>query len=146
MTARNVVDEDRRSEKTQGAEDARRSEDARKIHQRGPPRESADRARYEPSKHDALVSRVRELEVEAERLRRRGKEAVFQRDKAEARAIAAEAKIADVSPGRDRRFDELRRVLARELHPDHAEADGIEKLVRAEIFKTLWPQIERIGK
>jgi uncharacterized protein YhaN len=94
----------------------------------------------------SLMERVRISELEADRLRLRGREALRQRDWADARAIAAEAKIAEATAGKDPRFDELRRLLAREFHPDHAKADGIEKVVRAEIFKTLWPQIERIGK
>jgi hypothetical protein len=92
------------------------------------------------------MDRVSVLEIEANRLRLRGTEALPQRDWAKARAIAAEAKIAEAGAWKDPRFDEWRRLLAREVHPDHAKADGIEKVVRAEIFKTLWPQIERIGK
>ncbi len=44
------------------------------------------------------------------------------------------------------RFGRLRRLIATEFHPDHAKHEGIEKLVRAEIFKTLWPKIEQIGR
>ena len=47
---------------------------------------------------------------------------------------------------RDRRFAALRRYLAREFHPDHSTGEGLEKLVRAEIFKKVWLVVEKIEK
>jgi hypothetical protein len=44
------------------------------------------------------------------------------------------------------RLRQLRAVLARELHPDHIKTEGIERLIRAEMFKTLWPCIEEIER
>jgi hypothetical protein len=46
----------------------------------------------------------------------------------------------------DRRFDRLKRLIAREFHPDQGAATGIEKQIRAEIFKTVWPRIEDIER
>jgi hypothetical protein len=45
----------------------------------------------------------------------------------------------------DERFNILRRLVARELHPDHCIGGEIEKVVRAEFFKRLWPEIEQIA-
>jgi hypothetical protein len=40
----------------------------------------------------------------------------------------------------------LRRYLARQFHPDHAPGQGIEKVVRNEIFKEIWIEIERLNR
>ena len=45
----------------------------------------------------------------------------------------------------DDRFDMLRRI-AKELHPDFSTGGGLDKLLRAECFKKLWPEIERIAE
>ena len=44
----------------------------------------------------------------------------------------------------DRRFDALRRFLARELHPDLAGADAKARYIREEIFKRVWAKIEEL--
>ena len=44
----------------------------------------------------------------------------------------------------DSQFRRLRALIVRELHPDHAPADSIDRAVRAEIFKVIWPKIEAI--
>ena len=46
----------------------------------------------------------------------------------------------------DKRIEALRRLLARELHPDKAKSSTEEAALRAEIFKQLWPEIDRIAK
>jgi hypothetical protein len=46
----------------------------------------------------------------------------------------------------DERIEALRRLLARELHPDKAKSSTEEAALRAELFKQLWPQIDRIAK
>ena len=86
-----------------------------------------------------------------QRLRERGKEAVRQREGWERRALAAEAHVAQLANrgaktnGTDAKFEELRRYLAREFHPDHVVGDGLEKMFRAEVFKKIWPKIEEIS-
>jgi hypothetical protein len=65
---------------------------------------------------------------------------------AEERIVTLEGQRDGAAGRSDKRFDELRRYLAREFHPDHAKAEGIEKLVRAEIFKQVWPKVEEIAK
>src|SRR5262249_3743857 len=76
---------------------------------------------------------------------------------AERRALASEAKLAET----DRRLAEalananrqnvskfryaaLRRYLAKRFHPDYAPGHGIEKVVRNEIFKEIWSEIESL--
>ena len=50
------------------------------------------------------------------------------------------AQLANRRATRDDRFDALRRLVARELHPDHCDNGGIEKTVRAEFFKNSGPR------
>ena len=50
------------------------------------------------------------------------------------------------SKGDDSRFDALRRLIAKELHPDFCTGGQLEKLLRQECFKRLWPEIERIAE
>ena len=85
------------------------------------------------------------------RLQNAGKTVIAQREEWKERAQVAEQKVTDLTaqlanrrPTRDDRFDALRRLVARELHPDHCMGGDIEKTVRAEFFKRLWPEIERL--
>ena len=61
------------------------------------------------------------------------------------RAEAAEARVAEQAPARER-IAVLRRLLARELHPDTAAPVGDPALqsAYAEVFKRVWPRIERV--
>ena len=65
-----------------------------------------------------------------------------------ARALAAE-ELLETERRRpangDDRFDRLRRMVAKELHPDFCTAGSLEKLMRQECFKRLWPQIEQLA-
>ena len=66
------------------------------------------------------------------------------------RAAAAEVRANDLAAAQqaqfppDHRFKQLRALLARELHPDHSQTVGIERVIRSELFKVLWPKIEEI--
>jgi hypothetical protein len=66
--------------------------------------------------------------------------------------MEAEARANDLAVARpdpltpDRRFRQLRTLLARELHPDLTGTDGMERKIRAELFKSLWPQVEEIDR
>ena len=111
-----------------------------------------------PVSADELGTRVGELEGEVRvlrasvsRLQNAGKAVIAQREEWKARALVAEQKVTDLTAQlasrratRDDRFDALRRLVARELHPDFCDNGGIEKLIRAEFFKRLWPEIERL--
>ena len=124
-------------------------------------RETVDSFRANPEppvSTDELGNRVGELEGEVgtlrasvSRLQNAGKTVIAQREEWKARALAAEQNTMDLTiqlansrATRDDRFDALRRLVARELHPDHCAGGDIEKTVRAEFFKKLWPEIERL--
>src|SRR5262245_46756977 len=73
-----------------------------------------------------------------------------QRQSWKQRALIAEATLleaetnADRQKIRDLRYATLRRYLAKQFHPDFAPGTGIEKIVRNEIFKEIWSEIERL--
>ena len=46
----------------------------------------------------------------------------------------------------DVRYASLKRFLAKQFHPDYAPGQGIEKVVRNEIFKEIWNEIERLDQ
>ena len=98
-----------------------------------------------------LEGEVRALRASVSRLQNAGKTVIAQREEWKARALVAEQKVTDLTAQlasrrdtRDDRFDALRRLVARELHPDHCAGGGLEKTIRAEFFKKLWPEIERL--
>jgi hypothetical protein len=71
------------------------------------------------------------------------------------RALMAETQLLEASAktsngGRqnvsDVRYASLRRYLAKRLHPDFAPGEGIEKVVRNEIFKEVWNEIGRLDQ
>jgi hypothetical protein len=45
----------------------------------------------------------------------------------------------------DVRYAALGRYVAKQFHPDYAPGCGIEKLVRNQIFKEIWGEIERFN-
>ena len=42
------------------------------------------------------------------------------------------------------RLESLRRLLAKGLHPDFCTGGNVEKAVRQEMFKTIWPKVEEL--
>jgi hypothetical protein len=95
------------------------------------------------------------VDEQRESWRRRAIEAAAKLAEAERRAMEAEAKLAEAAdnvpstPGQnvsDVRYGALRRYLAKQFHPDHAPGYGIEKVVRNEIFKEIWGEIERLNQ
>ena len=100
------------------------------------------------SKADASPeARIVELEKTISRLRERGRLAVAQRDQWEQRALAAEQQLATGGVGNSsRKYRLLKNALAKEFHPDHSSASGIEKVIRTETFKLIWAKIEEIDK
>ena len=102
-----------------------------------------------------MAARIAELEQEGHALRARikrlqtaGKTVIAQREEWKSRSLAAEelleAERNRCSKGNDR-FDMLRRLVAKELHPDFCKGGHLEKLMRQECFKKLWPEIERLA-
>jgi hypothetical protein len=99
--------------------------------------------------------RAIEAEAKLAQAERRAMEAEAKLAQAERRAMEAEAKLAQAAdnvpstPGQnvsDVRYAALKRYLAKQFHPDHAPGYGIEKVVRNEIFKEIWGEIERLNQ
>jgi hypothetical protein len=100
---------------------------------------------------DKPEDEVRALHAKIKRLREAGKIVIVQRDEWRIRALSGEGKAAELAAQlsrqpHDDRFDRLRRIVARELHPDFCTGGSVEKALRAEFFKALWPEIERLSE
>src|SRR2546426_6871805 len=69
---------------------------------------------------------------------------------AEAQLVEATAKTGNKGGGAenvsDVRYASLKRYLAKRFHPDYAPGQGIEKIVRNEIFKEIWNEIDRLDQ
>jgi hypothetical protein len=69
---------------------------------------------------------------------------------AEAQCLEATAKTGNKGGGAenvsDVRYASLKRYLAKRFHPDFAPGEGIEKVVRNEIFKEVWNEIDRLDQ
>jgi len=69
---------------------------------------------------------------------------------AEAQLLDATAKTGNKGGGAenvsDVRYASLKRYLAKRFHPDYAPGQGIEKIVRNEIFKEIWNEIDRLDQ
>jgi hypothetical protein len=94
----------------------------------------------------------KQMVKEIERLRRNEQ----QRESWKVRALMAEAQLRE-APTKisnngachnvtDVRYASLKRYLAKQFHPDYAPGRGIEKIVRNEIFKEIWIEIERLDQ
>ena len=79
-----------------------------------------------------------------------------QRESWKVRALMREAQLLETTTRRsdkgngqhvtDLRYASLKRYLAKQLHPDFAPGQAIEKIVRSEIFKEIWNEIERLDQ
>ena len=93
---------------------------------------------------------------EIQRLRVQATTTDQQRESWKVRALMAEAQLleATAKPSNngtsrnvsDLRYSSLKRYLAKRFHPDYAPGQGIEKIVRNEIFKEIWNEIERLDQ
>jgi len=100
--------------------------------------------------------RLRALMAEAELLEATATTSSIDQQRAgwKARALAAEQQLLEAkssnNDGRqtvtDLRYGSLKRYLAKRFHPDYAPGEGIEKLVRNEIFKEIWNEIDRLDQ
>src|SRR5438874_12036699 len=62
----------------------------------------------------------------------------------EAQLLQATAKTSNPGGSQkvsDLRYASLKRYLAKRFHPDYAPGEGIEKIVRNEIFKEIWNEL-----
>jgi hypothetical protein len=90
-----------------------------------------------------------EMMKEHERLRQ-------QRESWKVRALVAESELLKATAKTsnnggcqnvsDVRYASLKRYLAKQFHPDYAPGQGIEKIVRNEIFKQIWNEIDRLDQ
>jgi hypothetical protein len=93
---------------------------------------------------------------EIERWRVRSTTLDQQRESWKVRALMAEAELLEATAKisnnggcqnvSDLRYASLKRYLAKQFHPDYAPGQGIEKIVRNEIFKEIWSEIERLDQ
>jgi hypothetical protein len=93
---------------------------------------------------------------EIEQLRVRSTTIDQQRESWRVRALMAEAELFEATAKTsnnsgsnkvsDLRYASLKRYLAKRFHPDYAPGQGIEKIVRNEIFKEIWNEIERLDQ
>jgi hypothetical protein len=91
-----------------------------------------------------------------ERLRVRSTAIEEQRESWKVRALMAEAELLEATAKTsndagcqnvsDLRYASLKRYLAKRFHPDCAPGQGIEKIVRNEIFKEIWNEVERLDQ
>ena len=119
----------------------------------------AEFARYralrnnETVRADIATSRAIEAEAEVKRLAAQVKQLEDQLQAARAAASAAENRAAaagarNAGPQEaGGSFAKLKALVIRELHPDgNPQAGALERTMRAELFKSLWPAIERLEK
>jgi len=93
---------------------------------------------------------------EIERLRVRSTAIEEQRESWKVRALMAEAELLEATAKTsndagcqnvsDLRYASLKRYLAKRFHPDYAPGQGIEKIVRNEIFKEIWNEVDRLDR
>jgi hypothetical protein len=79
-----------------------------------------------------------------------------QRESWKVRALMAEAQLLEATAttknngGSERvtdlRYASLKRYLAKRFHPDYSPGEGIEKVVRSEIFKEIWNEVDRLDE
>lgn len=104
------------------------------------PAQSSGRRRWQqPTFAPSPEARIAQLEVEVARLRHALFDAESARDLAKAvseKALGGKARPMSVTRRR------LKRLLARELHPDQQGRTDAEKAIYGEIFKRSWPRLE----
>jgi hypothetical protein len=93
---------------------------------------------------------------EIERLRERSSTIDQQRESWKVRALMAEAALleanaktsdhGDCQKVSDLRYASLKRYLAKRFHPDYAPGEGIEKIIRTEVFKEIWNEVDRLDQ
>ena len=107
--------------------------------------------------HQLDFVRNQQMVREIERLRVRSTRIDQQRESWKVRALMAEAQVLEATVAKtsnnrgsqkvsDLRYASLKRYLAKRFHPDYAPGQGIEKIVRNEIFKEIWNEIERLDQ
>ena len=93
---------------------------------------------------------------EIEHLRVRSSTIDQQRESWKVRALMAEAQLLEATAKTsshggsqkvsDLRYASLKRYLAKRFHPDYSPGEGIEKIIRNEIFKEIWNEVDRLDQ
>jgi hypothetical protein len=107
--------------------------------------------------HQWDFMRIQQMVKEIERLRVLLTTTNQQRESWKVRALMAEAQFLEATAKTgnkgggaenvgDVRYASLKRYLAKRFHPDYAPGQGIEKIVRNEIFKEIWNEIDRLDQ
>ena len=107
--------------------------------------------------HQWNFMRNQQMVKEIERLRVLLTTTNQQRESWKVRALIAEAQLLEATTTKtnnnrgsqkvsDLRYVSLKRYLAKRFHPDFAPGEGIEKVVRNEIFKEVWNEIDRLDQ
>ena len=94
----------------------------------------------------------KQMVKEIERLRRSEQ----QRESWKIRALMAEAQLREATTKisnngachnvTDVRYASLKRYLAKQFHPDYSPGEGIEKIIRNEMFKEIWNEVGRLDQ
>jgi hypothetical protein len=93
-----------------------------------------------------LCSEIEKLNSDVSQLRIKSLQAVERQInwKAEAHKISAVAGSGSNSGAWQAKFQRTKKEFARTYHPDNQSGSGIEKAIRAEVFKEFWSKIEKI--
>lgn len=92
------------------------------------------------------IDRLRMLLTASNEHRQRWKVRALMAEAQVLEAVAKTGKNGVSQKAADAKYAALKRFLAKRFHPDYAPAQGIEKLVRNEIFKEIWHEIERLDE
>jgi len=93
----------------------------------------------------ARSGQARSAEMQAEIDQLKATTAALGRERDEWRALTAtKAQRPPDDMNYRRKFARLRAVVVKSLHPDHGGGSQEERTIRNELFKRVWPQIERI--
>lgn len=65
---------------------------------------------------------------------------------AKIRILESNIYILNSKKQKDERFSALKKIVARELHPDSDRVSNSERIIREELFKKIWSEIEKIEK
>src|SRR5262245_35086598 len=106
--------------------------------------------------HQWDFSHHQKMVDENERLRALLRTVHQQRESWKVRALTSEAELLEVAVKTNNhgggqniselRYAALKRYLAKRLHPDNAPGQGSEKIVRSELFKEIWNEIDRLDQ
>jgi hypothetical protein len=102
--------------------------------------------------------KVRALTAEAELLEATARTSNIDQQRAgwKVRALVAEQQLLEATAKTsnnggchtvsDLRYASLKRYLAKRFHPDYSPGEGIEKIIRSEIFKEIWNEVDRLDQ